>query len=322
MHTLQQIATRIKKAKKVAIFMHVRPDGDAYGSALALSNALDVLGIENRLYVESPTPSNLTFLKGLDKVHNQPQTDYDLFIAVDCSDEERLGILADEFLRAKRKRIETINVDHHISNTKYADYNYVRECAANCMNIARLIEELGVEINKDIAEYLYTGLLTDSGNFSHDDVGEEAFALAAQLAATGVDIRRYNYLLFKRQSPAKAKLHALTMSGLRYYLDGRMSCIIITRENMEKCGADVGATEGFVEFPLNVDGVEVAASLMEMKFRQYKVSLRSKEYANVNQIAGKFGGGGHVRASGCMLFGDLEEVLDKLVYAVSQYLED
>ena len=322
MHTLQQIAQRIKQAKKVVIFMHMRPDGDAYGSALSLSKALDVLGIENQVCVESPVPSNLTFLKGLDKVRKEPQGEYDLLVMVDCSDEERLGVLTDEFLRTKRKGIETVNVDHHISNTKYAKYNYVRECAANCMNIANLIEELGVTIDKDIAEYLYTGLLTDSGNFSHDDVGEEAFALASKLSATGVDVRRYNYLLFKRQSPARAKLHALTMSGLRYYLDGRMACIVITRENMEKCGADIGATEGFVEFPLNVDGVEVAVSLMEMKFRQYKVSLRSKEYANVNQIAGKFGGGGHVRASGCMLFGDLEEVLDKLTYAVSQYLED
>jgi phosphoesterase RecJ-like protein len=91
---------------------------------------------------------------------------------------------------------------------------------------------------------------------------------------------------------------------------------------MEKCGADNGMTEGFVDFPLNVDGVEVAAAVMEVKFRQYKVSLRSKEYADVNKIAGSFGGGGHVRAAGCMLFGDLEEVMDKLSFVVSQYLND
>ncbi|MBO7297550.1 MAG: bifunctional oligoribonuclease/PAP phosphatase NrnA, partial [Clostridia bacterium] len=80
-------------------------------------------------------------------------------------------------------------------------------------------------------------------------------------------------------------------------------------------------TEGFVDFPLNVDGVEVAASIMEVKYRQYKISLRSKEYADVNKIAGVFGGGGHIRAAGCMLFGELEEVIDRLSYAVSQYLE-
>ena len=112
------------------------------------------------------------------------------------------------------------------------------------------------------------------------------------------------------------------MSGMRYYFDDRFAAIVITRDMMEKCGADNGMTEGFVDFPLNVDTVEVAAAVMEVKFRQYKISLRSKEYADVNKIAASFGGGGHVRAAGCMLFGDLEEVMDKLSFVVSQYLND
>jgi phosphoesterase RecJ-like protein len=96
---------------------------------------------------------------------------------------------------------------------------------------------------------------------------------------------------------------------------------MVTKKNMEECGADIGMTEGFVNFPLNVETVEVAASILEMKRGQYKISLRSKEYADVNKIAGVYGGGGHVRAAGCMLFGDIEEVLDKLSFTVSQYLE-
>jgi phosphoesterase RecJ-like protein len=109
---------------------------------------------------------------------------------------------------------------------------------------------------------------------------------------------------------------------MRYFFNDRLAMIVITRENMEKCNADAGMTEGFVDFPLNVDSVEVAASLMEVKHRQYKVSLRSKTYADVNKIAGVFGGGGHIRAAGCMLFGDLEEIIDKLSFTISQYLED
>ncbi len=322
MHTLQSIAERIKQSKRAVIFMHTRPDGDAFGSALSLALALDKLGIESEVCVESDIPSNLGFIHDLHRVKKSPTANYDTLITVDCSDELRLGILEDEFLRAKRKKITTINVDHHISNTRYADYNYVQTCSANCMNMAKLISLLGVEIDKPIAEHLYTGLLTDSGNYAHDDVTEETFALASRLTALGVDVRYYNYMLFKRQTPARAKLYAMTMSGMRYALDGKMACIVITRENMERCGVDFGATEGFVDFPLNVDGVEVAVSLLEMKFRQYKVSLRSKTYADVNKIAGVYGGGGHVRASGCMLFGDLEEVLDKLTYTVSQYLEN
>lgn len=321
MDSLQKIAERIKAARKVAITTHMRPDGDAFGCALALSRALDSLGIENGVFVESDIPANLAFIDGIDKVQKRMRQDFDLLIAVDCSDEQRLGALSDEFLIARRKKIDTVNVDHHVSNTRFAKYNYVRECAANCMNVATLIKYLGASFDKKTADYLLIGLLTDSGNFSHDDVNEEAMLLAAALLRAGGDIRGLQYELFKKQSPARAALHAATMSGMRYFFDGRFALIVVTQATMEKCGADASATEGFVDFPLNVEGVEVAASLLEVKKRQYKISLRSKFYADVNKIAAHYGGGGHVRAAGCMLFGELEEVVDRLSYTVSQYLE-
>lgn len=320
--TLQQIAKRIKQAKSVAIFTHMRPDGDAFGSAFSLSCALNFFGISNRVYVESPVPSNLRFVPNINSVEKFPKEEFDLLVTVDCSDVARLGALSDDFLRATRKKIDTVNIDHHISNTRFATYNFVRTCAANCMNVAVLIKYLGAPIDKKTAEYLLLGLLTDSGNFSHDDVDEEAFLLAAELIKTGADLSGYHYQIFKKQSKARAALYARTMSKMRYYHDDRFALIVITKDEMTACGADEGMTEGFVDFPLNVDGVEVAAALMEVKFRQYKVSLRSKTYADVNQIAGRFGGGGHVRAAGCMLFGDLEDVIDKLSFTVSQYLND
>ena len=299
----------------------MRPDGDAFGSAMALSCALDYLKIPNEVCVESEIPSNLLFIKALKKVKKAPTQEYDLLITVDCSDEQRLGLLADEFLSTKRRKIDTINIDHHVSNTRYAKYNYVRTCAANCMNMAMLIEQLGVPMDKQIAEFLLIGLLTDSGHFSHDDVTEETLLLGAKLVKAGADIRYYHYNLFKKQPKARAALYAKTMQGIRYYHDDRFAVIIVTKKNIEESGADEGMTEGFVDFPLNVDSVEVAASLLEVKKNQYKISLRTKTYADANKIAGVYGGGGHVRAAGCMLFGEVEEVLDKLSYTVSQYLE-
>ncbi len=319
---LQQIANRLKRANSVLIMTHMRPDGDAFGSAMSLSRALDFLKIPNQVCVETDVPSNLRFVKGLEKVTKTPTAEYDLLITVDCSEDQRLGALLDELFRAKRKKIDTINVDHHVSNTRFADFNFVRPCAANCMNVATLIEYLGAPFTKEIAEFLYLGLLTDSGNFSHDDVNEETFTLASKLAKAGADVSYYNYMLFKRQPKARAKLFAKVMGGIRYYHDDRMAVIVITQDTMAECGADQGMTEGFVDFPLNVETVEVACALMEVRKGQYKVSLRSKTYANVNQIAGKYGGGGHIRASGCMLFGEIEEILDRLSYTVSQYLED
>ncbi|MBE5751149.1 MAG: bifunctional oligoribonuclease/PAP phosphatase NrnA [Clostridiales bacterium] len=319
--TLEEIANRIKKAKSVAIFTHMRPDGDAFGSSLSLACAVRALGLQAEVCVETEIPSNLRFLNGIDEVKRLPETEYDLLITVDCSELTRLGALTDEFGRAMRKNVDTINIDHHISNTRYAKYNYVRECSANCMNVASLIAYMGAPLDKKTAEYLLVGLLTDSGNFAHDDVNSETLSLAAKLVDAGADIRYYHYNLFKKQPKARATLFAATMGGIRYFFDDRFAVITITQDAMKKCGADNGMTEGFVDFPLNVDGVEVAASIMEVKYRQYKISLRSKEYADVNKIAGTFGGGGHVRAAGCMLFGDLEEVVDRLSYAVSQYLD-
>lgn len=319
---MERIAERLKSAKRVLIASHTRPDGDAYGSALSLCRALNTLGIETEVCIDSDVPSNLaSFVDGIDLVKKKPQGEYDTFVTVDCADEQRLGLLSEEFFLARRRRITTVNIDHHVSNTRYAKYNFVRVCASNCLNISQLIAYMGVPFDKKTAEYLMIGLMSDSGHFSHDDVDAEAFSLAAKLVAVGVDVRYYHYNLFKKQSKTRAALYARTMCNIRYYFEDRFAAIVITKRAMEECGADQSMTEGFVDFPLNVDGVEVAASLLEVKKGQYRVSLRSKKYADVNKIAGVYGGGGHVRASGCMLFGELEEVLDKLSYTVSQYLE-
>ena len=184
------------------------------------------------------------------------------------------------------------------------------------MHIATLIEYLGVPFDKTIAEYLLIGLLTDSGNFSHDDVTEECMLLAAKLIKAGADMRYYNYELFKRQPKARAKLYAKTMSGIRYYHEDRFAVITITQKSMEECGADQGMTEGFVDFPLNVETVEIAASLLEIRKGQYKISLRSKEYADVNKLAATFGGGGHIRAAGYSV--DAEDYKDNMKKLIAE----
>lgn len=317
--SLQEIARLIQNAESALILSHMRPDGDALGSSLALSFALDALGVRHAVLNESDIPSNLAFLEGVERVQKTSTLNADVLIAVDCADEARLGALSDFWYREKKKKI-TVNIDHHVSNTRFAKYNFLRERSANCMNIFQLIEAMGVPFDKKTANALMTGLLTDSGNFSHEDVTEETFSTAAKLVSFGADVKTLNERLFKSQSKARASLYAATMSNIRYGLDDRFAAIVVTKENMQKYGADNGMTEGFVDFPLTVESVEVCASLMEMRKGQYKISLRSKNYADVNKIAGVYGGGGHVRAAGCMIFGDLEEVLDRLTYTVSQYL--
>ena len=285
---------------------------------LHVIDALDRLGIPNTVCDESDIPSNLVFLEGTEKIQKQlPEAE--LYIAVDSSDEQRLGVLAEPF-RAAAKKHDTVNIDHHVSNTRFARYDFVRLCSANCMNILALVETLGVPLDKKIAGYLLLGILTDSGNFSHDDVTEETFLAAAKLTRAGADPAALNYNLFRRQPKARAELYADALGHIRWLLDDRFAVILLTLDKMKKYGADNGMTEGFVDFPLTVESVEVSASVMEVKKGQYKISLRSKKYADVNKIAGVYGGGGHVRAAGCMLFGEPEEVIDRLSYTVSQYL--
>lgn len=316
---LSRIAAQLKAAEKIAVVTHMRPDGDAFGSALSLAAALKKAGKNCVVCDESEVPSNLSFIKETAWLTRELPRDADVYVAADCADAARLGALAEDFCGWQARAL-TVNIDHHVSNTRFAKENFVRVCSANCMNMLGLILTLGVEVDKSIANLLMTGLLTDSGGFSHDDVSEETFAAAAYLCAAGADVAALQYALFKKQPKERALLYGETMSNMKFAFENRFAYIVVTKEAMGRLGADAGMTEGFVDFPLSVDSVEICASVMEVKKKQYKISLRSKSYADVNRLAGTFGGGGHVRAAGCMLNGDLYEVLDKLSYAVSQYL--
>lgn len=320
MQTLQEIAEIIRGLKSAVIFTHTRPDGDTLGSGIALYFALQKLNIACEICNDSDIPDKFSFLEGIDRIKKIPVSDAEGYICVDSAEEKRLGALEEVFSRGKRKKI-TINIDHHISNTKYAQYNFVRPLSSNSQNMAELISLLGVEPDECIATALFMGILTDSGNFSHSDVDGDTFRTAALLADAGVNIDKVNYNMFKKQSKARAALYGATMSEIRYLLNDKLAVICVTRDRLTKYGADQSVTEGFVDFPLSVDGVEVAVAILEVKFRQFKISLRSKGKVNVNAVASVFGGGGHILASGCMIFGELEEVIDKLRYTVSQYLE-
>ena len=164
------------------------------------------------------------------------------------------------------------------------------------------------------------GMVTDSGAFSHSDVNGDTFRAAAYAADAGADVGEITYQIFKKQSKARSQLYAEVISALRYDLDDRLVVALVSQAQLKKYCLKQDATEGIVDFGLTVEPVEVSVCLMEVKKGQYKASLRSKGVANVNEIAGVFGGGGHVLASGCMLFGDYEEIFDKLRYAVAQRL--
>ena len=319
MNSLKEIARIIKGGKSAVIFTHMRPDGDTIGSAMALSRALSFLGIENEVLNEGEIPERFDYLNIAGEIKRCPTIDADLYICVDSSDEARLGLLRDSFLAGAKKKT-SVNVDHHISNTHYAKYNFVRECASNCENIARLIKELGVPLDREIADFLMTGMVTDSGGFTHSDVNGDSFRAAGEMADAGADVNRIYYETIKKQTRVRAEFSLAVFSRLRYLLDERLTVAVVTAELLDSYGLKSDATEGIVDFGLTIEKTEVSACLLEVKKGQYKVSLRSKGKVNVNEVAGVFGGGGHILASGCVLFGELEEVVEKINYAVWQRL--
>lgn len=317
--TLAEIAEKLKRLKSAVIFCHMRPDGDAVGAAMGLKRLLGRCGVACSVACESVIPEKFRFLPDTDAFSAPVDMDAEAFIAVDSSDENRLGKYGDLFAKAKKVKF---NIDHHISNTRFADYNHVDDVSASCEIVTRLAEHLGGVNDAVTATFLMTGLSSDTGNFAHKNVTADTFRAAAYLAERGADINLVQYNMFKKQTKERARLFGETMSKIRYFAEGKIAVIAVTKGDLERTGATSDMTEGFIDFPLGVDGVEVAACLLETAQKKFKISLRSKGKANVNEIAAVYGGGGHILASGCMIGGELEEAVDKLRYTIVQYLAD
>lgn len=319
-NSLAEIAAILKNCKTAAICCHVRPDGDALGSGLALTRALENAGKTVYMLCEEQPPERLCLFPAMSQTYQSlpvKLTELDLFIVVDSADITRIGGFAAQFGAFKGK---TLNIDHHVSNPRFAKYNYVlADSTATCEIMPEILDAAGFKITKEIADLLALGLLTDSGNFSHRDVSAKTFTVAAKLKECGAALCDIGYQMFTRQTKARALLYAKVLSGMRFELDDKLVFMTVTQRDFEATGTDKSHTEGFVDFPLSIDGVEVSISLMEVKKNQYKASLRSRS-VNVNAVAERFGGGGHVLASGCMLFGEYEEVIERLTHAVEQQL--
>ncbi len=321
MNTIEEIARLLKAKKSAVIFTHMRPDGDTIGSGMALGRALSICGLKCEVVNEGEIPEKFAFLPAVREIRKKPTLDAELYITVDTSAESRLGLLEQTFRAGAKKKI-TVNIDHHVSNTMYAKYNFVRGRASNAENIAELILALGVQIEGEIAQFLMLGIATDSGVFSHDDVNGDTFRAAAVAADGGANIHRIAYEMTERQTKARAQMFLDVLSHLRFFSDDTLAIALITLDELARFRQKSDATEGIVDFALTIDCVEVSVSLLEVKKGQFKASFRSKGKVDVNAVARTFGGGGHVLASGCMFFGEVEEIYDKIRYAVWQHTED
>lgn len=301
----------------MAIISHIRPDGDTLGSAFALSLALKTLGISAVVTCDDTLPSRFLFLNEVKELKNTLDGEYSAIIAIDCAEPTRLG----GFYEAFSKHKNTYSIDHHISNTRFAKTNYVFDNASNCENVYQLICQMNVPISKEIANFLLLGIVTDTGCFKHKNVTANTLEVSSKLLEFGGDLNKIYYQMFVKQSKERALLFGKTMSKIRYFFDDRLAVATVRLNDLSQTGAKPNETEGFIDFVMGVDSVEVGVCIMEIEENKYKISFRSKS-ADVNAVASTFGGGGHILASGCQISGEYEEVVDRIAFAVSRELPE
>lgn len=292
MSVLENIKESIFSSNSIAILTHENPDGDAVGSSLAMMHALKKLGKDVDVIIPSLNQM-YAILPGYTEIKREAKDNYDLCIALDSSDMERLHVCREIFEKAK----STMVIDHHITNQNFGDVNYVNAVASStCQNLIVVMGYLDITIDKEIATCLYTGILTDTGGFRYN-VQIETFEFAAMLLETGIDIAKIYRNFFDLTTMPRTKALGKAIDRLELLSEGRIAFTYLTKEDEEKFGLMDGDHEGIVNYGRNIENVEVSIFVRQMNDK-YKVSLRSNEYVNVSLIATKFGGGGHMKASG------------------------
>ena len=317
--TLDEILEEIKKAETIVVLSHESPDGDAVSSSLSVMHAIEQLG-KNVDVIIPEYPKDFKFLPGTEKILiNGKEENYDLAISVDCTDIKRLAGGKEYFEPAKR----TIQIDHHSVNAMFADLNYVDPVApACCQVLIGMFEYYGINITKEIATCILTGLVTDTGGFQWGGVSPETFEFAAELVRKGAKLKEICRIALRNKSKAHCELEKTIYNRLEFLEDGKIGFAYLDLEDYERTNAEIGDDEGLVEMIRDIEGVEVAVLLKEKEGANgYKASLRSHEVINVSDICMLLGGGGHRGAAGCFVSGNLEQAKTKIINAVKQGLK-
>lgn len=312
-----------KDAERIGIGGHVRPDGDCVGACLGLSMYLKKLFPEKTVKVFLEKPADIfSCIKGFDEIillesDLYKEADFDVFFAVDCG-KERLGAAEKLFDRAK----ETVNIDHHVSNAEgTGKYNYIYPEASSA---SELVYELTQEdmLDADIAAALYMGIAHDTGVFRYSCTSPKTLQAAAKLIGYGFDFSKLIEETFYEKSYVQNEVMGRALLESILIMEGKCIVSYIDRKTMEfykVTGADL---EGIVSQLKLTKGVECAVFMYEIRTLEYKVSLRSGGKVDVAKVAEMFGGGGHVRAAGCMMNGTFYDVINNLSVHIEEQLEE
>ncbi len=308
-------AELLNAADNILILTHRNPDGDTLGSGFALMHALRSTGKKAKVLCCDEIPKKYFYMFG----EKQEDFSAEYTVAVDVAD---IKLLGNGLSREFENKID-LCIDHHGSNTEYADNLLLRSCAATCEIVYDIVNALGVEITPLIADCLYTGISTDTGCFLFSNVTPETHIIVADLIKKGADYVNINKVMFETKSIGYFKLEELALNTIKTYFGGKCAVMSITQEMLRESNTDESDCDGIAGIPRKIDGVLVGVTVRERNDGSYKVSLRSHEPVDSAKICKLMGGGGHARAAGCELDSDaLEAEKAKLLSIIEDELKN
>ena len=312
---VQQCCEILREMDDIVILSHRNPDGDTLGSAFALHYILNQLGKRSRVECHDGFPKQYSYLL-LD--YKPEDFEPKAVVAVDIADEQLFG----ENLEKYRGKVD-LCIDHHGSNKHYAKNWLVRDTAAA---FCEIIEDIcygfeEAEITKIIADCIYTGVSTDTGCFRYSNTTGHTHAVAGRMFKAGCDFVMINRAMFEVKSFSRIAIEREVLNSLELYFENRCALVCITREMLERTGAEEAELEGVAAMPREVEGVLVGITLRQ-RDNGYKISLRSGDEVDASVLCGKLGGGGHRCAAGCFIEGDFETAKKTILKIVGEALEE
>ncbi|MBO9609541.1 MAG: bifunctional oligoribonuclease/PAP phosphatase NrnA [Paenibacillaceae bacterium] len=318
---LAEAARFLRDHDDYLVVSHVTPDGDAVSSTLAAGLMLQQLGKRYVMINEGNSPRKFDYLSGYESIVNYSATAVDRtfanVISVDCADFKRVGTVSKLFAN----EVSLLNIDHHPTNDAFGSANLLRfDAAATAEILYDLAYEIGARWTKELSDCIYTGLLTDTGGFRYANTTPKVLQIASEMLQYGVNGNELADHLLEKLSYSHVALLRKALTSLAFTDDKRIAWVQVSAADIEEAQASNEDLEGLVNYPRNIEGVEVGLLFKQVVPDRYKVSMRSAGLVDVSAIAKSFGGGGHVRAAGCTLVGELSEIVDRVVTAVAKEL--
>ena len=316
---IQRIIDQIRESEAICVVGHVRPDGDCIGSQLGLAMALQNQGKKVTCWNQDPMPRKLAFLDP-DQLLQQPKKNshFDCVIATDCASFERLGNVG-KFIQ---DRSSFINIDHHQSNTRYADVNWINARQPSTGElIYRLLVCANWPITPPIADCLFTAVSTDTGSFQYPSTRPATYYVGGKLVEKGADLAKVCNEVYQSYPLSRVRLMQHMFNKFRLTHNNQIAYFWLKRADYTRTGAEPDDSEGLIDHIRAIEPVVVACVFEEIDPNLTRISLRSKsEKVDVNEIAAKFGGGGHKAAAGARIPGNPLEVQRQVLKAVKKSL--